>query len=39
MKVLKIGTLAVDGSKVKANASKDKAMIYGRMKQEERRLK
>jgi transposase len=39
MGVLKVGTLAVDGSKVKANASKHKAMSYGRMKQEERRLK
>jgi len=39
MEVLKIGTLAVDGSKVKASASKHKAMSYGRMKQEERRLR
>jgi len=37
--LLKVGTVAVDGSKVKANASKHKAMSYGRMKQEQRRLK
>ncbi len=35
--LLKLGTLALDGSKVKANASKRKAMSYGRMKKEERR--
>ena len=34
----KIGTIAVDGSKVKANASKHKAMSYERMQEEERRL-
>src|SRR5215210_722570 len=34
-----VGTLAVDGSKVKANASKHKAMSYGRMRQEETRLR
>ena len=34
----KMGTLAVDGTKVKANASKHKAMSYGRMKEEEQRL-
>jgi transposase len=34
-----LGTVAVDGSKVKANASKHKAMSYGRMKQEEKRLR
>jgi transposase len=34
----KIGTLAVDGSKLKANASKHKAMSYKRMKEEEARL-
>jgi len=39
MKLLKLGTLAVDGSKVRANASKHKAMSYGRMKQEEERLR
>jgi len=37
--LLKIGTLAIDGSKVKANASKHKSMSYGRMKQEQRNLK
>ncbi len=37
--VLKLGTLAIDGSKVKANASKHKAMSYGRMKEEEGRLR
>ena len=34
-----LGTLAVDGSKVRANASKRKAMSYERMKQEDKRLK
>jgi transposase len=37
--VVQLGTLAVDGSKVKANASKHKAMSYGRMQDEERRLR
>jgi transposase len=37
--VLQLGALAVDGSKVKANASKHKAMSYGRMRDEERRLR
>lgn len=37
--VVKLGTLAVDGSKVKANASKHKAMSYKRMLQEERNLR
>jgi len=37
--VVKLGTLAIDGSKVKANASKHKAMSYKRMLQEERRLR
>ena len=37
--LLKLGTLALDGSKVKANASKHKAMSYGRMKEEEGRLR
>jgi hypothetical protein len=36
--LVKIGKLAIDGSKLKANASKHKAMSYGRMKQEEARL-
>ena len=35
----KMGTLAIDGSKVKANASKHKAMSYDRMNKEEERLK
>jgi hypothetical protein len=34
-----MGTLAVDGTKLKANASKHKAMSYGRMQAEERSLK
>ncbi len=37
--LVKLGALAVDGSKVKANASKHKAMSYGRMRQEEQRLR
>jgi hypothetical protein len=37
--LLKLGTVAIDGSKVEANASKHKAMSYGRMKEEERRLR
>ena len=37
--VIQLGALAVDGSKVKANASKHKAMSYGRMRDEERRLR
>jgi transposase len=37
--VVRLGALAVDGSKVKANASKHKAMSYGRMRQEETRLR
>ena len=37
--VVDLGALAVDGSKVKANASKHKAMSYGRMRDEERRLR
>jgi transposase len=32
------GHVALDGSKVQANASKHKAMSYGRMKEEEKRL-
>ncbi len=34
-----LGTLAIDGSKVQANASKHKAMSYGRMRDEGRRLR
>jgi transposase len=37
--MVKLGTLAVDGTKLKANASKHKAMSYGRMKEEEQRLR
>ncbi len=37
--LVKLGTVAVDGSKVRANASKRKAMTYKRMKQEEKRLR
>jgi len=36
--VVKLGTVAVDGSKVKANASKRKAMTYERMGQAEQEL-
>ena len=36
--VIRLGTVAVDGAKVRANASKHKAMSYRRMKAEERRL-
>jgi len=36
--LVKMGTLAIDGTRVKANASKHKAMSYGRMKTEEQRL-
>jgi transposase len=35
----KVGTIALDGTKVKANASRHKAMSYDRMKAEEERLK
>ncbi|MEO6222634.1 MAG: IS1182 family transposase [Vicinamibacterales bacterium] len=37
--VVQLGAIAVDGSKVKANASKHKAMSYGRMRDEARRLR
>src|ERR1700730_3489334 len=36
---MKLGLVVLDGSKVKANASKHKAMSYGRMQEEEKRLK
>jgi transposase len=36
---LKLGSVALDGSKVKANASKHKAMSYGRMGETEKRLR
>jgi transposase len=35
----KVGTIALDGTKVKANASRHKAMSYDRMKAEEERLR
>src|SRR5450432_4218325 len=35
----KVGTIALDGTKVKANASRHKAMSYDRIKSEETRLK
>src|SRR6185437_11592573 len=34
----KVGTIALDGTKIKANASRHKAMSYDRMKTEESRL-
>jgi transposase len=37
--LLQLGTVVVDGTKVKASASKHKAMSYGRMQQEQERLK
>src|SRR5207237_7312695 len=36
---LRIGRVALDGSKVKANASKHKAMSYGYMKEKQQRLR
>ena len=39
MGVVRFGTLSVDGTKVRANASKRKAMSYERMLKEEARLK
>ena len=36
--LVKLGHVSLDGTKVKANASKHKAMSYGRMKAEEERL-
>jgi transposase/IS5 family transposase len=36
--LIKLGRIAIDGTKVKANASRHKAMSYDRMKQEEKRL-
>jgi transposase len=37
--LVKVGTIALDGTKVKANASRHKAMSYERMQAEEERLK
>jgi transposase len=36
---MKLGRVALDGSKVKGNANKHKAMSYGRMKETEKRLR
>ncbi|MDP3228119.1 MAG: transposase, partial [Acidovorax sp.] len=37
--LIQLGRLGIDGTKIKANASKHKAMSYGRMKEEESRLR
>jgi transposase len=37
--MMKLGRVALDGSKVKANASKHRAMSYGRMRETEKRLR
>ena len=37
--MVKLGTLAVDGTRLKANASKHKAMSYARMQAEEEKLR
>ena len=37
-KLVKLGQVAIDGTKLKANASKHKAMSYTRMEKEEKRL-
>jgi len=37
--LVKLGTVAIDGTKIHANASKHKAMSYGRMKEEEETLR
>lgn len=37
--LVKLGHVAIDGTKMKANASKHKAMSYDRMKKDEERLK
>jgi len=36
---VKLGRVSLDGTKVKANASKHKAMSYGRMKEKQRQLR
>jgi transposase len=36
---MKLGRVVLDGSKIKANASRHKAMSYGRMKETEKRLR
>ena len=35
----RVGRVALDGSKIKANASKHKAMSYGRMREQQRQLR
>ena len=37
--LVKLGTIAIDGTKIKANASKHKAMSHGHMLKEEQRLR
>jgi len=37
--LVKLGVIGLDGTKIKANASKHKAMSYGRMKEQEQKLK
>jgi transposase len=37
--LVRLGHVALDGTKIKANASKHKAMSYGRMKQREKELR
>ncbi|MDQ0191651.1 IS1182 family transposase [Alicyclobacillus cycloheptanicus] len=37
--MVKLGHIALDGTKIKANASKHKAMSYGRMKQDSEKLR
>jgi len=37
--LVKLGHVSVDGTKIKANASRHKAMSYGRMKEQEKRLR
>jgi hypothetical protein len=39
MGLVKLGTIAVDGTKIKANASRHKVMSYGRMQSTELELK
>jgi transposase len=36
---MKLGRVSLDGTKIKANASKHKAMSYGRMKEKQQQLK
>jgi transposase len=38
-KLVKLGHIAIDGTRMKANASKHKAMSHGRMKKQEAELK